>query len=607
MGFWVKLQFRNKVQSRLLFTGRNGRVIVLSFLLLLTACGPSQNGPTAAANPPKDELIYQAPAQPTVTFDDAKTPGYQAPPSEVHNQLNQAVTDGHLMVDAKADYNSEQKRLVLSGVAKIYSEAKDQMALKQFVLIGVQQPDAQIIELFDDNEVAGADVIIRARATCMGIGAQEKTDCSHILIDIYARHKGVVYRQQVETYTNAKGANAQKNPAEPPLLKPIPPSAPSTDPDEDAKKDQSDLQAEDGDQSLDGAYQGTFDTTDLDLLYSQPNPIKNPPPVTPAPQPEPAAPTPVAPPSVPVPVTPAAPTPVPHTSAPQQTPNPQPPIQQPVPSSPVPLPSPVQNPQPQQIAPTPVPMPAPLISSPNPAQVFPEMIMKDKLLGNEIVQTPEGVVRPINQAVGFPEAGSLRHSTSLVERQKTLGSKAFFEVVAPDRKKHFATFEMSELLIRMGNFLNETYTKKAYVGNSSLVNGGKVSPHVSHQIGIDADLGYPTMLPGIKFPLVVRMTPRAFFTNNYSTEKTFNLFKYIFTQKDVVVDRVFADQSIINELCAYAKKHGETTGPEKAVVQNMFQNMQHVTGHGDHFHVRIKCSKRDVGCRLRIYRKMPSC
>ncbi|MBY0452585.1 MAG: penicillin-insensitive murein endopeptidase [Bdellovibrionaceae bacterium] len=39
----------------------------------------------------------------------------------------------------------------------------------------------------------------------------------------------------------------------------------------------------------------------------------------------------------------------------------------------------------------------------------------------------------------------------------------------------------------------------------------------------------------------------------------------------------------------------------------MFSNIQHVSGHGDHFHVRIKCSKRDAGCRLRIYRKMPAC
>lgn len=585
MGFWVKLKFRNSFQSHLLFKGRQGPVAAGLVLLLLSGCGPSQNRPAATASPPPNELIYQAPTQPTVNFDDTKTPGYQAPSTKAVNQLNQEVTDGQLIVDAKAEYNSEQKRLVLSGAAKIYSEAKNQIAFKQFVLIGAQQKDTQIIELFDENEAAGSDVMIRARATCLGISAQEKIDCSHILIDLYARQNGVVYRQQIETYVNAKGSDASKSPAEPPVLTPIPPSAPSTDPDDDAKKDQADLQSEEGDQSLDGAYQGTFDTTDLNLLYSQPNSIKNPPAVTPAPQPEPA-PLPSAPPAE----EPPAPAPTsPHVPL-------TPPVQTPAPSAPAP-------------APEPVPTPSPLLPSPTPtpSSVLPEMLLKDKPLGNSIVQTPEGIVRPINQAIGFPEAGSLRHSTSLVERQKALGPQAFFEVVAPDRKKHFATYEMSELLIRMGNFMNQTYTKKAYVGNSSLINGGKVSPHASHQIGIDADLGYPTMLPGIKFPLVVRMTPRAFFTNNYSTEKTFNLFKYIFTQKDIGVDRVFADQSIINELCAFAKKRGETTGTDKAVVQTMFQSMQHVKGHGDHFHVRIKCSKRDAGCRLRIYRKMPSC
>jgi murein endopeptidase len=103
------------------------------------------------------------------------------------------------------------------------------------------------------------------------------------------------------------------------------------------------------------------------------------------------------------------------------------------------------------------------------------------------------------------------------------------------------------------------------------------------------------------------MNPRRFYTNNYSTEKTFKAFKFLFSQNDIQVDRIFVDQAIINELCTYAKRNQETTGNDRDIVQRMFQNIQHVKGHGDHYHVRIKCSAFDPGCRGRVYRQMPAC
>jgi murein endopeptidase len=51
----------------------------------------------------------------------------------------------------------------------------------------------------------------------------------------------------------------------------------------------------------------------------------------------------------------------------------------------------------------------------------------------------------------------------------------------------------------------------------------------------------------------------------------------------------------------------EFESESKEVVKAMFENIQHVNGHGDHFHLRIKCSKFDPACRGRIYRKMETC
>lgn len=230
-----------------------------------------------------------------------------------------------------------------------------------------------------------------------------------------------------------------------------------------------------------------------------------------------------------------------------------------------------------------------------------------KRLSPELAQTSDGSVRPINQAFGLPNQGWLRSATSILTRQLALNKNAYFEVVAPDNKKHFATYEMAELITRIGAQLNRQYTKKIYVSNLSGLKGGLLSPHVSHQNGLDADLGYPTDLPNIKFPLIVRMNTNEYFQKNYSIEKTYQLFKYIFQQKDILADRIFVDKKIKKSLCDYALAQGEFKTEEKSFTKYMFENIQHVNGHGDHFHLRIKCSKFDSACRNRIYKKMDSC
>ncbi len=242
-------------------------------------------------------------------------------------------------------------------------------------------------------------------------------------------------------------------------------------------------------------------------------------------------------------------------------------------------------------------------------------LLKEKLLSPDLKQTPNGEVRPFNQALGFPDDGSLRNATSLLTRQQALSKKAFFEVVAPTRNKHFATYDLAELITRTGDQLNKQFSKMLYVANLSTQNGGeltaiingKLTKHASHQNGLDADLAYPTDLAHLKFPLVVRMKPREYFPKNYSVEKTYGLIKFLFNQKDIPVDRFFIDQKIKDELCTFAIAKNDFANENKAQNTALFESIQHVAGHGDHFHVRIKCSKSDPACRGRIYKKMPSC
>ena len=46
---------------------------------------------------------------------------------------------------------------------------------------------------------------------------------------------------------------------------------------------------------------------------------------------------------------------------------------------------------------------------------------------------------------------------------------------------------------------------------------------------------------------------------------------------------------------------------DKAIVDHMFKNMEHISGHGDHFHIRLKCSQADPACRNRENEVMNGC
>jgi murein endopeptidase len=226
---------------------------------------------------------------------------------------------------------------------------------------------------------------------------------------------------------------------------------------------------------------------------------------------------------------------------------------------------------------------------------------KEKPLTKDLHQTKDGDIRPINQAIGFPDNGRLRNATSLLEKQKALDDKAFFEISNPASNRYYSTYETAELLIRMSQTLNQLSSRKLYISAISQKIGGKVSPHLSHQIGLDADIAYPATQNHVKFPVVVQMNSRLYSPSSYSVAQTYELFKYAFKQQDIKVDRIFADRTIKIALCNYAKTKGEFLSADKDLVTNLFQNIDHVDGHGDHFHIRLKCSSYDPACRQKLY------
>lgn len=239
---------------------------------------------------------------------------------------------------------------------------------------------------------------------------------------------------------------------------------------------------------------------------------------------------------------------------------------------------------------------------------------KPKVIKDGLLVTSEGNVRPINQAVELPDGGHLLQATDLALQQKQLKEFGLYNIVHENRKKYYATFEMAQLISKLGQFTSQKFSKPFAVGNLSLPKGGESPPHASHQNGTDGDFGYLTDDDDVWFPSVARNGRLN--QNAYNPVKTLELIEKAFNQTDIQIDRIFMDQLIIDDLCKVAKKeqffNPSSSDPKwtqkNEFWKNVFRNIQHVDGHGDHMHIRIKCSPPlQRLCRPKIYRKVTHC
>lgn len=565
-----------KIKSPLVFC-------LSSVFFLLASCAPQGNSqnkfgpdpivnfneeakPTNIIPPPQNGIEYQQPPE-TITNTDG-----------VEIQLNRTQ-----LTSPRVHYTSTDRKLVVTANVAILDENRKPVIEKSISLSGVHSANEMSFLLTDEIPSADPKLKIKGLAHCLSQTRNQQVTCEHVIVDIVVSYDNKFYSEQIEV-DRTRLSNSPTNPPStstpPQSSRPQPNGNGSTanpdddaddsNADEDEDADQNGMQDEGSDGAAPGRYEGGLNTINLQEMFT--------PPAAPTPAPpstEPETPAPAAPPTQTPPPTPAPAAPAPKSPAPQPAPTPAPPV---APSEP-----PAQ----------------PKDSTPNTGN------KQNRPLTPDTTQTPRGEVRPRNQAVGFPNRGRLQNPTSMMTRAEALARQAYFEVAAPNMNKHFATYDMAEMIVRAGAFMNLNYTKKVYLSRVSARAGGRLPPSASHQIGNDVDLGYPTDSSN-KFPLTVN-NRGAHLDRNYSVEKTYNLFKYLFSQSDIKVDRIFVDQKVKNALCAHAKSKNELNGSDKDLVKRMFDNLQHVRGHRDHFHLRIKCSAHDPGCRGFNYRKIDSC
>jgi murein endopeptidase len=542
-------------------TGFNLVISGLSFGLFifgLSACQPAghsrPNKPQENTFPIIDEeLVSTTPDVSKLTTKEGLA--YEAPKKVIKNKQQVDIYLDRVKMDkAKISYDPSTRKLSVSGIARVLDKNKKEAAFSEFHLVGEHAVDDNIFYLNPERKTkanSSEKPLVRAKVTCLNINNNNEFDCSRAVIDFFVAYKKEVFSEQMELVDKkAKTLAVPATAPAAPVSEPLPQSpTPVQEPQADAP--QTDEPADDATkpelqaEGHDDSIDGRYEghVETVDLALIFADD---------------EAEDKVVPPTV------AA--------------TPAPPV-------------------------TPAEPAKPDVKKPEP----PAVVKKDKPLSKDLLQTSSGDVRQINQAVGSPDGGRLRNSTNLLTKQQALNTKAYFEVANPARNTYYATYEMGEFITRLGESLNLSSNKKLFVSSVSKKTGGKLSPHVSHQIGLDADLGYPATQESVKFPVVVAMRTRQYNPSSFSVAKTYELFKYAFKQTDIKVDRIFADKKIKKALCDYATAQGEFKSNEKDLVENLFKNIQHVDGHGDHFHIRLKCSSFDPDCRQKLYAVNQGC
>lgn len=231
---------------------------------------------------------------------------------------------------------------------------------------------------------------------------------------------------------------------------------------------------------------------------------------------------------------------------------------------------------------------------------------KDELTINpEVKQDVKGRLVLTNQAVGSPDQGRLRNASFLKTHLDSYKLSDRIVIANSSTKNYYGTQEMMNVLEAIGHKAYSYLQNRIYISRISDKDGGRLPPSKSHQNGMDVDIGYPTVQGKVGFPIVA--AHGSLRKSDFSAAKTLELFKFLMTQTVSPVDRLFVDQSIITALCREAKNQGKFRGSERASYVKIFENLQHVDGHENHYHLRLRCTPNQPDCRHKIYRKMNNC
>lgn len=178
-----------------------------------------------------------------------------------------------------------------------------------------------------------------------------------------------------------------------------------------------------------------------------------------------------------------------------------------------------------------------------------------------------------SMSVGRPGGGRLINGVRVPESDR-------WQLADPGNA--WGTRETVEYLERAVAAVHEQFpdTPKLYIGDLSAQRGGPLSPHLSHQSGRDADVGYYLKTDQKWY---ARASEK-----NLDVARSWALVKALITLTDVKY--IFIDHSIQKLL----REHAESVGEDAGWLESVFDGrrgepaiIRHVRGHATHLHVRF--------------------
>ncbi|MFT3773240.1 MAG: penicillin-insensitive murein endopeptidase [Minicystis sp.] len=171
-----------------------------------------------------------------------------------------------------------------------------------------------------------------------------------------------------------------------------------------------------------------------------------------------------------------------------------------------------------------------------------------------------------------------------------------------DPGRAYGTRETVDALTRIIERVNERFPNAPAlpIGHLSAQKGGHLRPHVSHQSGRDADIGYY-----YRTPIQAFVTATA---DNLDMPRTWTLVKAAIRETDV--EMILMDRSIQRLLVDYAATNGE----DPAFIDEVFQirgknaraPIRHIKGHHNHLHFRFHNPvAEELGRRLARFITVP--
>ena len=186
--------------------------------------------------------------------------------------------------------------------------------------------------------------------------------------------------------------------------------------------------------------------------------------------------------------------------------------------------------------------------------------------------------RGTSRAIGGYSAGCLAGGVELPLKGRG------WEVMRPDRKRHFAHRQMIDFLRQLAAAARKAGLGTVSLGDLSQPRGGPApNGHSSHQTGLDADIWYAVGKRG-KRPKPAPMVDRD--KNRVAARWSAKQVKLLaLAAADQRVERIFVHPVLKGALCDTVK--GD---------RSWLHRVRPWWGHDEHFHVRLRCPDGDQRC-----------